>query len=273
MTDTTQTPLTRVTSKPFRLTAKAGDDGAFGGGEGGGWCLMAWCISHDEELFPALQFLDGKHHAMLTNLIGGPEIVDVSGLPTVAVAKDRREIKSDIISIDMNGYYGAATVVTDRVKVAIERIEPGVHQFFPVTIENSAGKRLTDSFHIIRVRQIRCCVFFDESRHMVIGVVRAGLTKGKPIYNCREDGLVVSRKAMNGAHIFSTSVVASGLTIISDMLMGEFDRLNIQGFRRYKVEELERDWIPQSVVPELISWLQNNPQFGDQYDQYFQGGN
>jgi hypothetical protein len=233
---------------------------------------MAWFVTVREGSHPTFTFEDGFEAETLLRLVGGPEITDVSKLPTSARAKDTRKFTTDIVSVGA-GYAGGGggAVVSQNLKDAIEAVEPGVHQFFPVVLKQQDGTPFDRTFYLLRVRRRFPCVLFLESDHQPIGSVMVQPNFGQPIYNCHDTDLAISKPAMAGHHLFSTSIVAGGKAIMSDALMAECKRRKISGFRAHPAKELDRPWDAETEVPELMRWLREHPDQAPQFERFFVG--
>jgi hypothetical protein len=232
---------------------------------------MAWNVTIDYDVRPQFTFEDGSDPESLNGLIGGHAISDPSRLPTSATADGPEEISTDILSAGTlsPGHWGA--VVSPNLKDAVEAIEPGVHEFFPITMKRQDGTTFPGEFYLLRVRRAFPCVLFLESKHRQIGAVGVEPDLGKPIYRCHTDGLVLSKPAIAGHHLFSTYVVAGGSCILSDALMAECVRRQVRGFQAYPAREIDKPWAPETEVPELMHWLDERPDRAEYSKRIFAG--
>jgi hypothetical protein len=77
---------------------------------------------------------------------------------------------------------GACEVISERVKDIIETLEPGIHQFFPVTVLNHLGEAWPGNYYIFRVMTVLSALHVDRS-----GVkwfkLRYDVPPGKPLYS------------------------------------------------------------------------------------------
>ena len=233
---------------------------------------MAWFVTVREESHPEFTFEDGLRAEYLGVLIGGHAIVEPSKLPTSAKAGDPRKLSTDIVGVNASfSGGGGGAVVSRNLKEAIETVEPGVHQFFPMVLKQRDGTPFPGEFHLLRVRRLFPCVLFRESDHQPLGSVKVEPDVGKPIYRCHDTGLVISRPAMSGHHLFSNSIVSGGYTIMSDTMMTECNRRKIKGIRAHPAKELDKRWDPEVEVPELMQWLQEHPERAAYMQQFFDG--
>lgn len=233
---------------------------------------MAWFVTVREGSHPEFTFEDGLEAERLNVLIGGAAIADPAKLPTSAKATDRRKLTTDVIGVNA-GFSGGGggAVVSQDLRDAIETVEPGVHQFFPMVLKQQDGTPFDRTFYLMRVRRAFPCVLFLESDHQPIGSVKVQPEFGKPIYRCHDTGLVISKPAMAGHHLFSTSIVAGGFTIMSDALMAECKRRKISGFRAHPAKELDRPWNAETEVPEYMQWLRDHPDLAPQFERFLVG--
>jgi hypothetical protein len=233
---------------------------------------MAWFVTVREGSHPGFTFEDGHEAELLNVLRGSTAIADSAKLPTSAKARDARQFKTDVVSVSSGrSGGGGGAVVSQDLRDAIETVEPGVHQFFPMAMKRQDGTPFDRTFYLMRVRRAFPCVLFLESDHQPIGSVKVQPNFGQPLYRCHDTGLVISKPAMAGHHLFSTSIVAGGFTIISDALMAECNRRKISGFRAHPAKELDRPWNAETEVPELMQWLRDHPDLAPQFERFFVG--
>ena len=58
---------------------------------------------------------------------------------------------------------GGLLLVAEEVRRAIERVEPGVHQFWPVEVFHANGERSAYRYHALVIRQFRDAVIEEKS--------------------------------------------------------------------------------------------------------------
>jgi hypothetical protein len=58
---------------------------------------------------------------------------------------------------------GASEVVSERFKEIVDTLEPGVHQFFPVTVLNHLGETWPGRFYIFRIMTVLSALHVDRS--------------------------------------------------------------------------------------------------------------
>jgi hypothetical protein len=233
---------------------------------------MAWFVTVREGSHPGFTFEDGFETEQLSTLRGSTAIADPSKLPTSAKADDKRQFKTDVVMVSSSfSGGGAGAVASQDLRDAIETVEPGVHQFFPMVLKQQDGTPFDRTFYLMRVRRRFPCVLFLESDHQPIGSVMVQPNFGQPIYNCHDTDLAISKPAMAGHHLFSTSIVAGGKAIMSDALMTECKRRKISGFRAHSAKELDRPWDAETEVPEYMQWLRDHPDQAPDHQRFFVG--
>jgi hypothetical protein len=90
---------------------------------------------------------------------------------------------------------GGAFYVSDRFKALVEEFEPGVHQFFPVTIKS--GNKHLGSLYFFNI-----CNRIDGMDH---DACIPPILPGQRVYQSRYEGaekIVLSRKKIAGVHIW-----------------------------------------------------------------------
>lgn len=184
--------------------------------------------------------------------IGAPKVAVITNVPTVA-----RQIND--VPLHDAFWIAHAGVVSERLRDVIEGIEPNTHQFFPLKLHRKNGSLISDNYFIMHVAQRVPCVFFKKSKETSLRRVRFGDSAGSPIFWCSDDGLVISKPAFGSRHLFSTSIVAGGLILVSDTLGDELKRQNIRDLYMSKITEIEDEWLPEEDVPEFMEWLEDHP--------------
>lgn len=105
---------------------------------------MAWFVTVREGSHPGFTFEDGFEAEQLNLLRGGTAIADPAKLPTSANADDKRQFNTDVVMVSAGfsgggGGGGGGVVVSQGLRDAIETVEPGVHQFFPMVLKQQDG--------------------------------------------------------------------------------------------------------------------------------------
>jgi len=126
----------------------------------------------------------------------------------------------------------------------VEALEPGVHQFFPISIRRPRSKRPIfrldgreagpDDFHLFNCLQQIDAVIPERSSGSV-----ERLKYGLLSFNVRDDDLCVAREAVTGRHLWQDSRKAGAREhfFISDALMEAFRRAGLTGFKARPVRE------------------------------------
>jgi|GEM_PF-2669071 len=126
----------------------------------------------------------------------------------------------------------------------VEALEPGVHQFFPISIRRPRSKRPIyrldgreagpDDFHLFNGLQLVDAVIPERSS----GSVRRR-EYGLVFFNVRDDDLCISREAVAGRHLWhgDKQQPDGAHFFISDALMEAFRRAGLTGFKARPVRE------------------------------------
>lgn len=127
--------------------------------------------------------------------------------------------------LDVDGGYGGALLVSDAFKSLLEELEPGVHQFFPMTIEQG-GKVLGNVYLFVICNRLDT---IDRERTV------PSPPPGRPYRPHRDgtDNLVFSRQAIGDHHAWIDKFVRG--TCISNEFFDGVERAGLRGlkYKRY----------------------------------------
>lgn len=127
--------------------------------------------------------------------------------------------------------------VDERLKAIIERLEPGVHEFFPFELTMPKGKRYPEQYYILRIRQYFDAFFKEESAEESFDESTSNpgllfLNTSKRALN----GLAVSRAVFDGAHLWRDRTFEEELTCFSDELIAEVKAQGLRLPKHYKLK-------------------------------------
>ena len=138
---------------------------------------------------------------------------------------------------------GRIIAVNAALKAVIERLEPGVHEFFPFELRMPKGKTYPSQYYILRV-----CQYFDAlSRADSLD----GAVEDRPIYGTdrtRTDlrdkskktitGLAFRQSVFGSAHLWRDRSFGEELTCFSDELISEIEAGEPRLPKHYKMKEV-----------------------------------
>lgn len=127
--------------------------------------------------------------------------------------------------------------VDEALKGIIERLEPGVHRFFPIEIRMPEDQIFVASYYILVIGNYRDSFSPENSR---VGAWRAD---GSSRYFHEKDkrgmaGLAFSKLAFEGAHLWRERRMSSLLTCISDQLQSEIASSGLSVPKIYRMMEV-----------------------------------
>ena len=219
---------------------------------------MTYVMTIREETGPWFEFEDakgrssGEGYLPFYHWVGSEKVTDLSNIPTSA-RQTRKGKLTDAF------WVANAGLVSPRFKDLIEEIEPDTHQFFPVTLKDTHGTTYPDPYYIWHVTQLVPCVMFKESGYTSTGLVKYGPGKGQTYYSCDDASLVISKQAIAGRKIFSTSIICAGLLLVPDEMVKKIKKQGIKFLRIHPVVEVDRPWLPEENCPELLVYNEEHP--------------
>ncbi len=182
----------------------------------------------------------------------GPKITDTSNIPTSAIQTLPGE-PHDAIEIASTG------VISSRLKTILEGAEPGVHQFFPVTMKRMDGTPYPDPFYIFHPTRYAPCVLLSRSgaRSRIVSIHD---TARLPKYFVRGDEIVISRPAYGERKIFGSLWLEPQALLVTDEVMARLKSANIHYLWTYPVKELDEPWVFENEAPQdLLACLREHP--------------
>ncbi len=158
------------------------------------------------------------------------------------------------------------TGVSERLRQIIEYVEPGVHQFFPVTILQRSGTPFDEKYYILNVAQKFGAQLHRTGAPNVVReeLFRTGLDNpyGSPPYLVLGDNNpVFSRPKIAGRHLWIHTDTLNKCVVMSDAM---FKRWKKEKIRRYEVfpkkgfyQEVDAPWTADEQIPQTLAWYTN----------------
>ena len=123
----------------------------------------------------------------------------------------------------------------DAFKSIIHRLEPGIHQFFPIEIRMPRGKILLDQYHVLVIGRYfdaysQNDTEFGSVHEYPTGVVQVDTSKSGL------NGLAVRKSVFSNAHLWRDRRFKADLTCFSDELMAEIDKVGLRLPKHHKMK-------------------------------------
>lgn len=128
--------------------------------------------------------------------------------------------------------------VNDALKAAIEGLEPGVHQFWPLQIGTYKGEPWPEGYHAMVVRTF-LDAFMPEASDP-----RSFRTLGSGRFACTLPnkamifGLALSGTRIAGRHIWRDKLLREPGLYLSDALQSEIARRDLRVFKHFRLKEV-----------------------------------
>lgn len=125
----------------------------------------------------------------------------------------------------------------EALKDVIERLEPGVHEFFPIEIRMPRGRVFPKHYHVLVIGQYFDSFSPEKSRE---GACQAD---GPDLYFIAPGkqgvaGLAFSRQVFGEAHLWRERRLREELTCLSDELKSEIDRSGLRIPNHYQMKDI-----------------------------------
>lgn len=142
---------------------------------------------------------------------------------------------SNLASLILSGY----VAVDEQLKEIIERLEPGVHRFFPLQITMPRDRPYPKPYFILVVGQFLGGFLPDQT----LPECWRRLTWSDHVYDIRIDSiccrhLAFSRSAIGGAHLWRARNALMGNIMISDVLRAEIAAAGLRIWKHWRVKEV-----------------------------------
>ena len=196
--------------------------------------------------------LAGLHYGSFPSekLTNEPGTKDSSGIrPAYGLVEDH-EIPRSFDTEENYKTLGSLIKLNDKIlavdeplKAVIERMEPGVHEFFPFELRMPGGKTYPGQYYVLRV-----CQYFDAlSREDSL----EGAVEDLPIYGTDQTltvlrdkskktiaGLAFRQSVFGSAHLWRDRSFGKELTCFSDELIAEIEAGELRLPKHYKMKEV-----------------------------------
>lgn len=147
-----------------------------------------------------------------------------------------KSYKSLASLISLNGLLA----VDERMKAIIERLEPGIHQLFPIEIRMPRGKLYPKQYHLLVVGQDIDAFSPEKSEE---GSYRSYGPEYSGYYTLIDSkkeisGLAFSKTAFGRAHLWRERALNGKLTCLSDQLEAEAVKAGLRLPKHYRMMEV-----------------------------------
>lgn len=132
---------------------------------------------------------------------------------------------------------GRILAVDDPLKAIIERLEPDVHQFFPIEIRMPHGTVFPKSYFVIHIGQYHKSFSSENSRE---GVWRENGEFGYIIEKSKKGvvGLAFAKSVFGNSHLWRERDLRESLTCFSDQLQAEISKAGLRIPKHYRMLEI-----------------------------------
>lgn len=161
--------------------------------------------------------------------LGGGTPVAAETVPNRAVLLSRHKTIPDFIVLP------PAMGVSEAFREMVEDLDPGVHQFFPVTLSRKSGELIDKRYYALNICRRLDAVIVEKSN---VTWGRTGLG-GFPILHlgAGPPHFTLSRQAIGGAHMWHGLSQFRGLTFFSDALMSRVLGKSMKGLDYFPADE------------------------------------
>jgi hypothetical protein len=151
--------------------------------------------------------------------------------------------------------------VSERFRRIVEELEPGVHQFFPLTILQRSGTPFDEKYYILNVCQdFEAQLYPDLSKRVFLDErFNPPQVNYEPRIRYYDGEQVFSRSTIAGRHLWRSLIHRY---FISDTLLTRLKQENIKHFELTPSKgpgysEVDQKWIARDQVPELVTWFED----------------
>ncbi|WP_284162950.1 DUF1629 domain-containing protein [Frigidibacter sp. SD6-1] len=154
-----------------------------------------------------------------------------------------REFRTDKTERNLASWILPAGIlaVDGAMKEIIERLEPGVHQFWPMTVSMPKDQVYPRDFHgLVIHRHLNAFLPEASDRECWSG---GEIYPGVILYRIRESkagcaGIALSKAVTGGAHLWRDQQITGGQIFMSDALQAEIAKAGLRMPKQYKVKEV-----------------------------------
>lgn len=186
---------------------------------------------------------------------GTGRLVTAPPVPTAAIQQDRHKL-TDVFRLP------GASAVSGRFRALIEQFEPGVHQFFPITLKAKSGEPIDEEYYILNVTQMFDAILFAAS-DVTWPTKEAGPFEGMPLVGTLSEPFRVSKKEVSGRHLWRNHLITNHGVMVSDDLhaafvKNKFRHLTLLAPFADHFEEVDVDFNYDIQAPHMMQWLDQN---------------
>lgn len=105
-------------------------------------------------------YTDEEKYKLLSAYSNGLFPLSKEQVPTDFYLKDRGSLRDTFITKD--GF----TIVSDTFKQLAEEFDPGVHQFFDVSLHEKSGERVAGSYYVMNVTARKDSIVWEKTPHV-----------------------------------------------------------------------------------------------------------
>jgi len=176
---------------------------------------------------------------------------DGSRLPTSATQIDKKKLYDVFPMPGLNA-------VSAKFKAIIEAFDPGVHQFFPITLKAKDGTPYPEEYFIFRACRTLNAVLADESPDLQWSKKQGRGFEGMPFVGGSGEKTVVSKAAIGDCPVWSSDLVWQGRLFFSNSLKKEMDKQKVRYVDYRVAEEVDRPFVLEEQIRPTIDWLLAN---------------
>jgi len=155
--------------------------------------------------------------------------------------------------------FGAGNLgVREDFKDAIEEVEPGVHEFFPLSVTTRGGKPFPKRYFLLNIMQCFDAIIVEKSdaRWEWVDAIKEIYGERQHLvfrHSRQPNALVMSCPKIDGRHLWVGANLLSGRVFISDDLFEAFRKRGLtRFFRLVEVTEIDEPWDREANIGEYL---------------------
>lgn len=217
---------------------------------------------------PKFVWDDEAHNMPVFGLGTGERLPDNAPLPTSATQRDKEPL-ADLFSMP------GLNAVSQAFKDAVEDLDPGVHQFWPINLKRKDGTPYEDRYYILNIAQSFPAIIMDEPDKEDWRVYEGGERNGEP-HVLRLSGTGrVSLPATRGRHLWLSEITSCVPYYCTDAMMARL-RSTMTGLKidnQYEkheylikflnarhIPETDDPWIAEEQARPWLDWAKSHPE-------------
>lgn len=161
--------------------------------------------------------------------------------------------------------------VSQRVKDAIEAVEPDVHQFIEFELTKPGGAPLPENYYHLNIMHCFDALIVEKSSahfEWIDGEDYNGNNKKMVFRNSPPYHLKMSRPKINNRHLWSGALMMRREIFCSDEMFQSFREADLtRSFICTPVEELDEPWDKEANVGEYLRWRIKYRKFWDELNE------